>query len=427
MKKQQITIFGGIIIFSILLILFVSQNEFSRLSSENNVSKKMITDFETNHGFIKESLAGNIEDDPSDYVTGKQSLKITTDGNEKHVTITNNAIEPKIGFNEKFLKMWIKVNDTSKINNLIISISGDNFLTQKNYWVANNDTRATVKNLRNNQWDIVTVSLTQSDNPLVDISKIDSVSIILQDNGSGAVSVWIDSLSLEENSNNAVLTFTFDDAVENQYTNARTILAKYDFPATAYVPINWIDKPTRLSIKQLKVLEDDYGWDISPHTRNHIDLSNALNEHRFEFELEGAKRFLHENGLDKGVDHFAYPYGKFDNNLAMSDVKNLYKTARGTWGDIETLPAGDLHRLRVMYIFNHTQPVEVLERIDQAKENGDWLILVFHSIVDSDSNQPLATYLKSDFEQIVDDVYNKEIQVMTVSEVYNKIIEPNLK
>ena len=137
MKKQQITIFGGIIIFSILLILFVSQNEFSRFSSENNVSENMISGFEANHGFIKDGLAGNIQDDSSDYVTGKQSLKITTNGNEKQVIITNNAIEPKIDFNEKFLKMWIKINDTSKINNLKMVISGDNFLTQKTYWVHN--------------------------------------------------------------------------------------------------------------------------------------------------------------------------------------------------------------------------------------------------------------------------------------------------
>jgi len=106
----------------------------------------------------------------------------------------------------------------------------------------------------------------------------------------------------------------------------------------------------------------------------------------------------------------------------MQLVKKYYKTARGVIGDTETLPVADQYRLRVMYISNFTEPIEVSKRVQDAIENGDWLILVFHGIVESNANDRHATYLMSDFEQIVDDIYNKGIQVMTISEVYNKIL-----
>ncbi len=138
-----------------------------------------------------------------------------------------------------------------------------------------------------------------------------------------------------------------------------------------------------------------------------------------------SKQFLLENGLNNGADHFAYPFGTFDNNMAMHLVQKYYDTARGVRGDIETLPVADQYRLRVMYIFNYTQPIQVSERIQDAMNNGDGLILLFHGIVNCNANEIHGTYLKSNFEQIVDEVNKKGIEVMTVSQVYNKIIKNN--
>ncbi|MGI0013802.1 MAG: hypothetical protein ACREBU_10220, partial [Nitrososphaera sp.] len=55
--------------------------------------------------------------------------------------------------------------------------------------------------------------------------------------------------------------------------------------------------------------------------------------------------------------------------------------------------------------------------VESAIASGDWLILVFHKIVDANANDELA-YLTSDFEAIVDDIAASGADVMTVSEVY---------
>ena len=423
-KKSLVSIFVGIGIISILIVILGSENnDFSSILIENNLKSEIkISGFEKNHGFIKESIAGNLEDDLSEFVNGKQALKITTDGNGEEVIIRNDNIQPKIDFDERFLKTWIKISDVKKISELKITISEDNFDTFKTYWIHKNNTSPSAINFRNNQWNPLTISLTQTDHNAINISNIDSISISVKDKSSDSVSVWFDELSLGRNYDKGILTFTFDDATDTQFTNARPILSKYDFSATSYIPTNWIDKTDRLSINELKELQDIYGWDISAHTLNHIDLSNPRNENKFEKELYQSKQFLLDNGFYKGADHFAYPYGTFDNNFSMKLVKEYYKTARGVIGDTETLPVADQYRLRVMYISNFTQPIEVSERVQDAIENGDWLILVFHGIVESNANDRHATYLKSNFKQIVDDIYAKGIQVMTVSEVYNNIL-----
>ncbi len=423
-KKSVILIFIGIgMISSLVVIVGFENTDFSSILIENNPKSEVkISGFEKNHGFFKESIAGNLEDDLLEFVNGKQSLKITTNGDGEEVIIKKDNILPKIDFDERFLKTWIKISDVKKISGLKISISGDNFDSFKTYWIHKNNTSPSAINFRNNQWNPLTISLTQTDHNAVNISSIDSISISLEDKSTGSVSVWFDELSLEKNYDKGILTFTFDDAPDTQYTNALPILAKYDFSATSYVPTNWIDKSDRLSTNELKELQDVYGWDVSAHTLNHIDLSNSKYEDQFEKELYQSKQFLLDNGFKKGADHFAYPFGTFDNDFSMQLVKKYYKTARGVIGDTETLPVADQYRLRVMYISNFTEPIDVSKRVQDAIENGDWLILVFHGIVESNANDRHATYLKSDFEQIVDGIYSKGIQVMTISEVYNKIL-----
>ncbi len=85
-------------------------------------------------------------------------------------------------------------------------------------------------------------------------------------------------------------------------------------------------------------MQEVYGWDISSHTMNHVDVSQIKNVQRLENELVHSKQFLVDNGFIKGAEHFAYPFGNFDNDLSMDLIKEHYKTARIVRGDIETIP-----------------------------------------------------------------------------------------
>jgi len=440
MKKQKITIISSVIGFLILVsfIAFQTNLEGSNLQSEikslsqekENVSvtleenEKIITTFQDSNNLLKLTGDGVITFDKDDYVIGEHSLKISTKGNLEPEIVRITNLSPSLDLSEKFIKAWLKISDRSSVAKLRIKVSSDNFETYQTYMIHERPSSPTAKYFQNNKWSLITISKTQAyetNNP--DLSKINAFEIFVKDNGNHPITVWFNSLSLVENNSKGIVTFTFDDAVATQFTNALPILSKYNYSATSYIPTNWVNGKGRLTVDQLKEMQDVYGWDISAHTLNHMDVSHKGNEPRLEKELVRSKQFLLDNGLEKGADHFAYPFGNFDSDRSMEIIKEHYKTARIVRGDIETLPVADPYRLRVIYVLSYTPPDIVLNRINNVIDNGDWAILVFHGIVDKDPYDVHSTYLKSNFQTIVDGVYNKGIDVMTISEVYNKYFE----
>ncbi|MGH9879729.1 MAG: polysaccharide deacetylase family protein, partial [Nitrososphaerales archaeon] len=172
----------------------------------------------------------------------------------------------------------------------------------------------------------------------------------------------------------------------------------------------------RLSIAQLKNLQDLNGWDIASHSYTHSNLTERARP-EIETDLELSKQFLERNGLYQGSEHFAYPYGEFDDEELRSLVQKYFSTARTASGSGETLPPSDPHRLRAVLVVNTTSPEEVSQQVQTAIAGGDWLILIFHKIVDSSASDD-SEYVQANFEQIVDDIASRGVEVLTVSEVY---------
>lgn len=428
MKKQKIAVIAIVVASTILIssMAFQATLDENKLQNEielkNQEKEEVITTFQGNENYLKTTGDGVVSFDTEEYMIGKQSLKISTKGDRIPEIVRITDISPPIDFRGKFLKAWLKISDRSAVDLLRITVSSDNFETSKNFWIHQRASSPTAKSFQDNKWSPITISLTQTTGT-TDLSKISAIEIKLKDKGRRPVSTWFNNLSLVDNNSKGIVTFTFDDAVGTQFTNAVPILSKYNYSGTTFVPTEWVGRNGRLSIDQLKEMQDVYGWDISSHTRNHIDLKKNKIKSTLEEELIKSKEFLIEHGFEKGAEHFAYPFGNFDNDLSMEIIKKHYKTARIVRGDIETLPVADPYRLRPIYVLSYTPPDLVLDRIDKAIDNGDWAILVFHGIVDNNANDVQGTYLKSNFQKIVDGVYKKNVDVMTVSEVYNEFIE----
>ncbi len=387
--------------------------------------EQIVFTFQKDEGITKQSGDGVLTFDKTDYFMGKQSLKLTTDGKKGYEKILKTNISPPLDFRDKHLKAWMKISNQINVDKIWIKVSHNDFEDSKTYWIHQFKSTPSARNFERNTWNAMTISLTQtSTSGSVDISKINSIEIYVKDTGRGPVTVWLNSLTLVENHSEGILTFTFDDAPVTQYTNAVPILAKYNFSATTYINTDYIgNKKGKLQLDQLKEMENVYGWDVSSHTLSHLDVAQKGKDSMIKKQILGAKQYLIDNGFSKGIEHFAYPFGSFDYDYTMELVKEHFKSARGIRGNIETIPPADDYRLRVLYIFNHTHPSTVLKRVDNAIENGDWLILVNHGIEDSNANHIHSKYLKANFEKIVEGVYNSGIKVMTVSEVYDQLIE----
>ncbi|MGI0024961.1 MAG: polysaccharide deacetylase family protein, partial [Nitrososphaera sp.] len=361
--------------------------------------------------------SGSQVDDTSDFAIGNQSLKLATDGDGSAVFTRKSEISPALNFTDRLIKLWIKVNGTGNLSELRVTVTSDDFRTYTDYWIAGGR-GAGAGFLVDNEWNVVTLSPSQSA-PIgeSDISRVDTIQIRVADDGLGRpLTLWVNSLVLVAKNDRAIVTFAFDDGYDTDYTKARPVLDRYHFPATSYVIASLVGAPGRLNIGQLTNLQELNGWDIASHSYSHLNLT-SLAPSEINYELTQSQQFLANNGFQKGAGHFAYPYGEFHNDELMRLVQKYYNTARTTEGAVETLPPSDPHRLRAMVIMNTTTPSEVSESVESAIASGDWLILVFHKIVDANASEELE-YLTSDFEAIVDDIAASGADVMTVSEVY---------
>ncbi|AGK95298.1 polysaccharide deacetylase family protein [Clostridium pasteurianum] len=154
------------------------------------------------------------------------------------------------------------------------------------------------------------------------------------------------------------VVLTFDDAYEDNYTNAYPILKEFGFRATIFVITGGTDKiGAYLTSAQLKEM-DANGIDIQSHTVNHEELDKLSLKEQQE-TLVQSKQFL-EKLLNKKVDYIAYPYGKYNNfteQAAQNAGYTMAFTINNGWANKDT-----------NILFLNRVFVNALKGFDQFKE-----------------------------------------------------------
>jgi hypothetical protein len=198
------------VVASIALILVPISGKASKIPTDINDNSKptgitvdqhsggdgiVLSDFQKGHGFRKQIAAGNQLDDTSNFLIGNQSLRLTTDGDRTAIFTRESNISPAIDFGDKPLRLWLKVNDTSKLRELRIVVTGDWFETNRDYWIEGNGFDST--GILKEGWNLITLDpIRMKDSGSPDMSKIDTIQIRVADKGTGSVTVWFNSLSL---------------------------------------------------------------------------------------------------------------------------------------------------------------------------------------------------------------------------------------
>lgn len=145
------------------------------------------------------------------------------------------------------------------------------------------------------------------------------------------------------------IAITFDDGYRDNIKNAAPILAEFSFRATFFVTLGYVGRVKTSSgrswqrwecmdQKDLKELPDS-GHDIGSHSVRHIDLTKLDEKERVR-ELRNSKKGIGEL-LGKDISLFSYPYGCFDDDLAMLAAGEGYALACTTisgYNDRDTDP-----------------------------------------------------------------------------------------
>ena len=184
-----------------------------------------------------------------------------------------------------------------------------------------------------------------------------------------------------------LVSLTFDDGSEYQYSSFFPILEKHNLKGTFYIVTNWIGQNGILNWNHLDKLYS-YGNEIGSHTHTHRNLI-SLSQEALDFELYTSFMFLQRFGCKT----LAYPYGGY-NRQVIDFTKKYYIGARGCF-DINDrflfsaqlnksysllgLATEGSSRFGTIPLLNLPLQEFGKEIIRlTTRDNQDWIIFVFH-------------------------------------------------
>lgn len=175
-----------------------------------------------------------------------------------------------------------------------------------------------------------------------------------------------------------VVGITFDDGYLNNLTNALPVLQKHGFSSTCYVvdgllgQTNVWDAGIGIAQTPLMTAEQLLQWqacgqEVGAHTKEHVDLL-AISELAAWKQIANSKPAL-QNLLNQPVNHFCYPFGKFDKRHEVMAKQAHYETATTTMRGRVAKATNMLTLQRVPVLRSTSLPVFWL-KIATAYEDG---------------------------------------------------------
>lgn len=215
----------------------------------------------------------------------------------------------------------------------------------------------------------------------------------------------------------AKISFTFDDGMASNLTQAAPVLAAHGLSGTAYITTGCIGMTTvpndcaadsgraYLTWEQVATLRDTYGWEIGAHSVTHPQLdSDNLTDAQLTAEVAGSKQGLATHGFD--AQAFATPYGDYSNRV-LAEIAKSFTSHRGFHDLDNNVWSYNDYLLNNMQVQEGVSVAAVQARIDDAIANNLWLVLTFHEISPTPDASPeeymyatdklnqIAAYVKS--------------------------------
>jgi hypothetical protein len=346
---------------------------------------------------------------------GFSQLQITTKGLGEAVFVSNvRAYSPPIDLTGKFVKLWIKVDDLRNVGGIEFRLSSNRVSSDFYAFNVPIYSDPEFNFIVSGTWTPLTFSLGQARvEGKPDASAIDSIGVYLADKGQLPLSLSWGALLAVDAAEQGTVSITFDDGYDEHYEVAARIMAEHGLRGTAYVIPSAIGQGGYMTMQQLVALQERFGWDVAAH---HETPFTHFTPGELEPIILGLREFLLLNGFDRGAGHLAYPLGKQTLPEVRSLVRKHFGTARIAGFGPETLPPADRHLLRVYNVLRSTSPQEITRAVRQAAKHKEWLILMFHYLVEEPETD--LDYRISDFAQAMQLIAAEKVKVAPVSEVW---------
>jgi peptidoglycan/xylan/chitin deacetylase (PgdA/CDA1 family) len=377
-----------------------------------------ITQMDPGSGFVANAGITNLGD-TSDFTLGPQSALVETVGTGAVRTLAKTGMSP-IDFTGKVARVWVKLEGVEHLGTLEIQLGSNNLTSAFEFSLRTGQSRQW---FTDGDWVSIAVPWTPTRVAgIPDRAHITDVMVRVSDDATGNhVRLHLNGIALVAEATPAlaggVVTFDFDDNFATMVDPGATILSAHGFPATAYIITDMVGGSDRASLSDLENLASA-GWDIAAHAYTEVD--HALNYANLtpadvEDDMVNTRAWLISNGFT-GYDHCAYPSGEFTPAvLALAD--QYFTSCRTIYSSQQELfPPSDSRRLRVGYVTEGVTLAQAEQWVAEAAANHEWLILVFHRIVDAPSLN--TEWPTTSFQALTDYVAASGLPVKTVSEVY---------
>ncbi len=342
-----------------------------------------------------------------DKIVGNSSVRIATLERSVYNGISKELFSAPLDLTGKGIRMHIKSSDWDKIDSAALILSSDGYALSNTYTF---DIKSRLQNPASGEWiEVVMPRSAFEAYGSPDWSYADFLLLQIKDNGAPA-DLSLDGLSYFDTGGfTGAVSITFDDGWEDSYAKGKLLMDLYGYDATAFVIPKLIGTKKYLTQSQVDALHGS-GWDISGH--GDADL-RTLSASQLATEFSGVSGYLASKGY-RGSDLYAYPYGALDNEAA-GVLGDYFSAGFNINGMTQPFGYGSRHSLNRQSLDKWTTVAQVKEWIDSAKNDGEWCILNFHTLVSTPSNS--YDYSISNFIGILNYLRSSGAEVRTVSDV----------
>ncbi|MFJ8935361.1 polysaccharide deacetylase family protein [Streptomyces sp. NPDC102365] len=409
---------------------------------------RIVTHFQTGHGW---TTSGGVDapttvlNDTTDFAKGTQAAKVVFTGNGNLDVSSLSAMD----LTGKAIRFQVKVDDVSKLSqlNLRIGTSATN-----NFQWQTVALTATSKVYRSGEWTTVTVGWADVHSGAgtfsLNANRVPSATtgftfIRFQGVATGGnCTVHFQSVEIIDNVSatfpNGVVSIVFDDSWDSQYTLARPKMDQYGYRGTNYQIVDRVGQAGRLSLAQLRTLQDQSGWEIAGHaysTAIHDNRLTAFTARQVDDDLRMLRAWLVSNGFDG--DSYAYPGGQFESTTDGVSIEKLVaryfasgRTVLSGYGAstnvlTEQYPPPRPYRILALSGISDASGGQGLVvnltaaggELDTCKRLGSWLILTFHVLTTGSTGGDDGVITQTDFNTLIDAINSYGIPVKTVADV----------
>jgi peptidoglycan/xylan/chitin deacetylase (PgdA/CDA1 family) len=208
-----------------------------------------------------------------------------------------------------------------------------------------------------------------------------------------------------------LLSLTFDDGYDNEYTQAFPLLNKYGLSSTQFIITDVLNTQGYMTNAQVLSMYKA-GNEIASHTVTHNDLTKETQAQLLS-EMAPSQSIL-QSIIGAPVTDLAYPYGTY-NSSVVSAAQAVYAAARGVEDGFNSKDNYNLYNIKAQNVYNTTTASQISDWIYQAKLTNTWLVLVYHS-VNPDTSAGIYNVTPSQLDQQLSAIQSSGIKVETMKQ-----------